>query len=220
MSGRLTTTASICAATMLALALASPLTPANAQSAGDYLGGGTGGSGILPLKTPSVSRGGPAAPLPAALPGAQSKQDRVTPSSNPNAAMSPNDGLFDAINRGDIADARDAINRGAELDARNVLGLTPMDLSIDLSRNDITMLLLSMRGTTSTARSGKPSAHGAAADAKQAKATPGVRPPLPHVASAKSPAAEPLVQRQFVSTDPGTPAPQVGFLGFGGTPRP
>src|SRR5208283_5105450 len=118
--------------------------------------------------------------------------------------------------------ARDAINRGAELDARNVLGLTPIDLSVDLSRNDITMLLLSMRGTTSTARTGKPSAHAAAADAKSTKPAPAaaVRPPPPRMAAAKPTGAEPPVRRQLVSTDPGTPAPQAGFLGFGGMPRP
>ena len=46
--------------------------------------------------------------------------------------MEPNDALFDAINRGDIAAARDAISRGADLGARNILGMTPMELSVDL----------------------------------------------------------------------------------------
>jgi ankyrin repeat protein len=60
--------------------------------------------------------------------------------------MPPTDALFDAINRGDIAAARDALNRGADLNGVNVLGMTPMELSVDLGRNDISFLLLSMRG--------------------------------------------------------------------------
>ena len=59
--------------------------------------------------------------------------------------MAPTAALFDAINRGDIIAARDALNRGADLNAQNVLGMTPIDLSVDLGRNDITFLLLSMR---------------------------------------------------------------------------
>jgi hypothetical protein len=196
------------------LTLAAAVTTARAQTAGDMLTH----SNLMP-KGPAVSKGGPSIPQPAALPGAQSRANRVTPSSGkPSAEMSPNDALFDAINRGDIADARDAINRGAELDAPNILGLTPIDLSVDLGRNDITMLLLSLRGTTSTARTGKPSAHVAGADAKTAAAL--AVHVVPRPASAKSAAPEPLVRRQFVSTDPGTPAPQVGFLGFGGAPHP
>ena len=62
--------------------------------------------------------------------------------------MSPNDMLFDAINRGDAGDAREALARGADLGAHNVLGMTPVDLSVDLSRNDITFLLLSLRGAS------------------------------------------------------------------------
>jgi hypothetical protein len=202
----------------IGLTLAVPFATANAQSAADML---TGHS-PLPMKAPAVSKGGPATAQPAALPGAQSNASRVTPSSGkPSAEMSPNDALFDAINRGDIADARDAINRGAELDAPNILGLTPIDLAVDLGRNDITLLLLSMRGTTSTARTGKPSAHVAAADAKSARpaAAPAVHP-TPRLAAAKPTPADPPVRRQLVSTDPGTPAPQVGFLGFAGAQHP
>ena len=70
----------------------------------------------------------------------------VAPATMTPAEMEPNDELFDAINRGDIAAARDAISRGADLSGRNVLGMTPMELSVDLGRNDISFLLLSMRG--------------------------------------------------------------------------
>ena len=59
--------------------------------------------------------------------------------------MEPNEALFDAINRGDIGAARDAISRGADLQGHNILGMTPLELSVDLGRNDISFLLLSMR---------------------------------------------------------------------------
>jgi hypothetical protein len=215
---RRTAAASACMTIALGLALALPLAPAHAQNGGDYLTG----RGMLPLKTPSVSKGGPALGTPTALPGTHVDQNRVTPSDKPVAEMSPNDALFDAINRGDIADARDAINRGADLEARNILGLMPIDLAVDLSRNDITMLLLSLRDTTPTARTGKPSAKIAAAESKPAKPAPAApaRMPSPRMAAGKPAAAESPVRRQLVSTDPGTPAPQVGFLGFGGAPRP
>ena len=65
--------------------------------------------------------------LPPALPGATQQRDTAIPSNGPTTGMSPNDLLFDAINRGDIADARDALSRGADLEARNILGLTPID---------------------------------------------------------------------------------------------
>ena len=60
--------------------------------------------------------------------------------------MEPTEALFDAINRGDIGTARDAISRGADLHGHNVLGMTPLELSVDLGRNDISFMLLSMRG--------------------------------------------------------------------------
>ena len=88
----------------------------------------------------------PDAAPPPALPGAASHANSVAPATKNPTDMSPNDALFDAINRGDIAGARDALSRGAELEAHNVLGMTPMELSVDLGRNDISFLLLSYRG--------------------------------------------------------------------------
>jgi len=215
---RRVTLASACAFIALELAFAYPFAPANAQTGADYLSPGS----MLPLKTPSVSKGGPVYGTANALPGSKANQDRVTPSDKSAQEMSPNDALFDAINRGDIADARDAINRGADLGTRNILGLTPIDLSVDLGRNDITMLLLSLRDTTPTARSGKAAAKVAAGDGKPARPAPvaSSHPPPPRTAAAKPAASELPVRRQLVSSDPGTPAPQVGFLGFGGAPSP
>jgi ankyrin repeat protein len=90
----------------------------------------------------------PSSAPPSALPGAQLGADRVVPSDKSAADMSPTDALFDAVTRGDISAAQDAINRGADFNARNVLGLTPLDESIDLGRNNITFLLLSLRGAS------------------------------------------------------------------------
>jgi hypothetical protein len=113
--------------------------------------------------------------------------------------MDPTAALFDAINRGDTGAARDALSRGADTNAHNVLGLTPIDLSVDLGRNDISFLLLSMR----TADQGSVSAMAAPVA------------PIPHgrhgAAATKDPA---ITATQAAAT--GTPAPAAGFLGFGG----
>lgn len=153
-----------------------------------------------------------AAPLPG-LPGA--KSGPVAPPTVPLAQMSPTVELFDAIDRGDIAAARDAIGRGADLNGHNVLGQTPIDLSVDLGRNNITFLLLSLRR----------------ADAGGGKATPAAAvaskaPPLSAQVRPMAPAARPIVppapapMPQLFANDGGTPKPSVGFLGFGGgTPQ-
>jgi ankyrin repeat protein len=119
--------------------------------------------------------------------------------------MSPNDALFDAINRGDGAAARDAMNRGAQLDAKNVLGQTPIDAAIEANRNDITFLLLSMRGTAPS--------HGLHAT----QTAQG-----PNAATARDRHGRPIVQvkaqkeraHPVLSADRGTPNPAVGFTGF------
>jgi hypothetical protein len=159
----------------------------------------------------------PLAP-PEAIPGAAPRAP-AAPATKPIGDLQPNDALFDAINRGDIAAARDALNRGADLDAVNVLGMTPMALSVDLSRNDITFLLLSMRGEDSdrgsralgrgpqssgkTALSGKP--------ASQRRPVPTKTASVAHTPVADKSMATP---RRFAN-DGGTPLPSAGFLGFG-----
>jgi hypothetical protein len=131
---------------------------------------------------------------PPAIPGAVSSGD-VAPATKNEAEMSPNDALFDAINRGDAAAARDAMNRGAQLDSKNVLGQTPIDAAIEANRNDITFLLLSLRGTLAT--SGPPRATAAAAHA----------PLHAHHATA-------MARLAPAPANPGTPNPSVGFNGF------
>ena len=169
--------------------------------------GGQGAGGYTPAGVPGRghqndddSAGGskddkPTTPPPA-IPGAQPDEDSaVIPADRLAAEMSPNDALFDAINRGDLAAAKDALNRGAQLDAHNVLGQTPTDASIDLDRNDITFLLLSMRGAVG----GAPGSRVATAVAAPPKA------PRKGVIRATT------VQR---SADRGQPNPAVGFIGF------
>jgi hypothetical protein len=167
-------------------------------------GGGMGGPGRSHNGDEDDSRGGakdadkPAAPPPA-IPGAQPDEDAaVIPAERLAAEMSPNDALFDAINRGDLAAAKDALSRGAQLDAHNVLGQTPTDAAIDLSRNDITFLLLSMRGAVSSGRPIRTASATTAAE-KASKA---------RVVKASTQRARPVI------ADRGTPNPAVGFTGF------
>ena len=143
---------------------------------------------------------------PAGLPGARGTQTgNVAPAERAPTDMRPTEALFDAINRGDTAAARDAVGRGAELDGRNILGLTPLELAIDLGRNDITFLLLSMRGASSAA-------------APPARATTVAAPPRPAPPRVAAPASAPIpaAPRQRNAGAVGTPVPQAGFLGFGG----
>ena len=148
---------------------------------------------------------------PPALPGAQN----IPPPAEKTAGeLSPNDALFDAINRGDIAAARDALNHGADLRSQNVLGMTPVELSIDLSRNDITFMLLSLRdadsGLPTPGTDKAPPPPGKTASAQKVIAA---KPPAPVAAKATS-----TKGRQFAGpANPGTPDPQRGFLGFGNT---
>jgi hypothetical protein len=142
---------------------------------------------------------------PPALPGAQA-HGAVAPATKLPSDMSPNEALFDAINRGDIASARDALSRGADLDSHNILGMTPMELSVDLGRNDISFLLLSFRGGD----------------------TPRRGPPLPVLAEkpgngktkAPAPARIAVVRKapdqspKLFANDGGAPVPSAGFLGF------
>ena len=140
---------------------------------------------------------------PPSLPGSHAHPIPAAPPDRETADMNPTAALFDAINRGDIASARDALNRGADLNGHNVLGQTPLAMSVDLGRNDITFLLLSMRGaTTEPAAPNSPPPEQVAS-----RATPsGFAATTPH--PAQPPAAAPT----------GTPMPEAGFLGFSDRP--
>jgi hypothetical protein len=159
---------------------------------------------------------GPLAP-PEAIPGAAARAP-AAPATKPVGDLQPNDALFDAINRGDIATARDALNRGADLSATNVLGMTPMELSVDLSRNDITFLLLSMRGDDSdrgsraVGRNAPPSGKTVLSD-KQADRHKAA--PAKALTAKSAPAVRPVATPRRFANDGGTPLPSAGFLGFG-----
>lgn len=191
---------------IVALLVAMP-SLAHAQPAFDAIGGG----------------GRPAAPAPKvapppALPGAQSNNANAAPASGSPLDMEPTDALFDAINRGDMAAARDAISRGADLRGHNVLGMTPLELSVDLGRNDISFMLLSMRAQDGD--DGRPpAAQTASSKSSQLKGEKQAtrRSSTTKVASAKRPA--PTQTARLFSGDGGTPIPNAGFLGFDPTHR-
>ncbi len=153
----------------------------------------------------------PPPPAPSGLPGATAPAGGVAPAQVPAADMSPNDALFDAINRGDIVAARDAMGRGAELNAHNILGMTPIELSVDLSRNDITFYLLSLRSADAT--TAPPPAKPAASVAAR---KPVAKPAAVKVVQKPAPPPPPAAP-QFAGG--GTPDPRAGFLGFGTTVR-
>jgi len=156
--------------------------------------------------------------LPPVLPGTKGASEPVAPTAS-IADMSPTEALFDAINRGDIVAARDAINRGANLDGRNLLGLTPLELSVDLGRNDLSFMLLSMRVDDAASRRNARRAgeqRGAEALLTEVYARPSVR--RARVAAAPAPARaseEPVyASPRLYSGNGGAPIPSAGFLGF------
>jgi hypothetical protein len=164
----------------------------------------------------------PPEPPPDAIPGAKPREP-AAPATRASGDMQPTDALFDAINRGDIASARDALNRGADMNGVNILGMTPMELSVDLGRNDISFLLLSMRGEDSgrgsralgrNAPSPEPASKTAQAG-RPGKSVPGKTLPNKTAQAANIPAAtKPLATPKLFANDGGTPLPSAGFLGF------
>jgi hypothetical protein len=150
-------------------------------------------------------------PLPPAVPGSKPDVAAAAPAGKAVLDMPPTEALFDAINRGDLASAKDAISRGADLDGHNLLGMSPLDLSVDLGRNDISFLLLSLRGADSP-----PPGRLAASPLPLQKTSTVARvkqPVLSHDAPVASPA--PRTPQLFAGSG-GAPVPQAGFLGFGG----
>ena len=130
--------------------------------------------------------------------------------------MEPTEALFDAINRGDASGARDAISRGADLHGQNVLGMTPLELAVDLGRNDISFMLLSMRGADddrhpATAGGKAPAGKAAARQPSQAEAGQQSAGRSRKVAAS---APAPAQTARLFSGDGGAPNPNAGFLGF------
>ncbi|GAA5264203.1 hypothetical protein ACOSOMT5_P0623 [Acidiphilium sp. MT5] len=91
------------------------------------------------MRPPSDQQAAP----PPALPGAAGA-DQISASSVAIDNENPTKVLFSAINHGNYAEARAAVSRGADLRAKNALDETPIQLSVELGRNDITFMLLSV----------------------------------------------------------------------------
>ncbi len=158
----------------------------------------------------------PVAPPPA-LPGATGGSE-IAPGASAIDNEDPTKVLFSAINRGAYAEARAAVSRGADLDARNALGETPVELSIDLGRNNITFMLLSViheegsysaqtvEGTTipPTLVHNGPAGRDMARKSRE-QTTGKLEATASQVALAPLPPSNP----------PGLAAPQHGFFGFG-----
>jgi hypothetical protein len=188
------------------------------------LGGMGGSGGGMPPRspTPKAEPETPPLPTPDAVPGAKARTP-VAPATHAAGDMQPTEALFDAINRGDLEAARDSVNRGADLDGVNILGMTPMELSVDLGRNDISFMLLSMRGEDSGRGSravGHSVAEKAAPAARTASRTPTAAKHAVRPRSAAAPAAvhvqaaKPAGSPKLFANDGGTPLPSAGFLGF------
>jgi len=190
---------------------------------------GAGARPVVPTSNPNVVLPR-RVPRQAGIPGAETDRDSVAPADRPASEMRPTEALFDAINRGDITAARDAINRGAELNGRNLLGFTPIEVAVDLSRKDISFLLLSLRGMDprpqGPANPGT-TAQTAAAQARAAKLE-AQRQEAARRAAARVPPPQNAVGVQtprLFAGDGGQPVPDAGFMGFGGgssgtRPRP
>ncbi len=160
----------------------------------------------------------PVIPAPDAVPGDKARAP-AAPSTHIAGDLQPTDALFDAINRGDIATARDALNRGADLNGVNVLGMTPMELSVDLGRNDISFMLLSMRGED-TGRGSRAVGRDEGGNAKAVKAAAAAHGVADTRSAARAKAAQlpaatrPIATPKLFANDGGAPLPSVGFLGF------
>jgi hypothetical protein len=189
--------------------------PAAAQMAGPPNLNGFQLNGAPNFGQPQTPEGGgaPARPPPSALPGAQPKAAPAPATTSP-LTMNPTDELFDAVNRGDLAAAQDAVARGADLSGQNVLGMTPVQLSVDLGRNDITFLLLSAGGgeaTSSPASAGAQALLGGRGSAKVTR-NAGQRPAK--VARVTVATQAPMQTPRLFAGNGGSPIPAAGFLGF------
>ncbi|BDG70317.1 hypothetical protein [Roseomonas fluvialis] len=167
----------------------------------------------------------PAAPAarrapPPALPGLAARRAPEPIPGDPNANLAPTAALFDAINRGDLAAARDAVTRGASLEERNVLGLTAVDAAVDQGRNDILFFLLAAR---STARGPAPPAEASLTAAQRAARDRALQAEAARAAQAAAraqgavggrAAPAPSMRPRLFANDGGTPRPEAGFLGF------
>jgi hypothetical protein len=151
-------------------------------------------------------------------PGAQPPASQVPGARAPRQGTATEQ-LFDAINQGEIEDVRASVGAGADIGARNVLGLTPLDLAIDLGRTDVALYLMSLGRVRDRALAPLPQdtatqrdlARGAAQQrrAEEAAIEAALRQRGPAVSGQGIVAVAPLWQGNG-----GTPNPGIGFLGF------
>jgi len=194
------------------------LFPTGGQAQMPGIGGGGFGPNAIGGKSAPPAEAKPVPPP--ALPGAR-QASSPAPAERPPTDMEPTEALFDAINRGDIGAARDAISRGADLSGHNVLGMTPMELSVDLGRNDIAFLLLSMRGDNGRSRQPPPAETAAkSSPSRQAADQRASRAKQAPVRHAATPVQHPVQQQpRLFANDGGAPIPNAGFLGFDASQR-
>ncbi len=200
-------------ATALGLVLLLAGTPAFAQMS---MGGGGGAPGGGSAPQPQA----PAPDIaPPALPGAGTPAPLATgPVVQKPATGDPTQALFAAVNNNDYNAAEDALSRGADLNAQNALGETPLDLSIALNHSTITFLLLATRNETGGTGpvSPGPVSPGSVSPGPAFPATAPVKPThhKPHPTPAAA-APAPTTTAPAWESNPGTPNPSSGFMGFG-----
>ena len=152
-------------------------------------------------KKAEARRAAKAAAPPAALPGAESREEEH---GHANSDMNPTDALFDAINRGSLGAAKEALNRGADMTGHNELGQSPLDMAIDLNRNYITFLLLSMRTFSDS------DPHFASNSLEEGGDD------MPPLTMPRHGSTHASADRRYDASG-GHAEPSVGFLGFGGS---
>jgi hypothetical protein len=122
----------------------------------------------------------------------------------PPPPASPTEALFNAINLGSLDQVRAAVAAGADIGRRNVLGLTPLDLAVDLGHAEIAFYLMSLGRLSPRPPIAEPPA-----------AAPGPRtPPPPRAAPPTPPAAAVVPPAPLWQGGGGSPVPEAGFLGF------
>lgn len=145
-------------------------------------------------------------------PKAQQNSDDDDDSDNANPGdkdVNPTKMLFNAINVGNLRQAQEAVGRGADLHAENILGQTPLEMSVDLNRDRITFLLLSMRGyNNSPQQLASVSTESSGVTVKDGKASMSVK------GKNKRGTARANNGATYIAQSGGIPKPEIGFLGF------
>ncbi len=175
-----------------------------------------------PTRDPTVPIGPQRQSAPTALPGVASRAAIAPIPAEPGQNLAPNAAVFDAINRGDLAAAREAVTRGADLSSRNALGLTPIDAAVDQGRNEIAFFLLSARGGASPATRPPTGANLAspglganmAAPPPNRQRTAAAALSVPPRNAPAGSVVQPVMQPRLWAGDGGAPQPDAGFLGF------